>query len=108
MPAAKTERPTSTKSPTRSSVQVNCLRCAILSFLPFLLQRNYGKIKRETVSDIHLSFRQVLPARPQNKRRLRVRPESAWRQFWRLPPHFRWRCCERRASSQRRNGSLPE
>src|SRR5580704_8951972 len=35
MPAARTDSPTSTKSPTRSSVQVNCLRCAIFSFLPF-------------------------------------------------------------------------
>src|SRR5580658_8440520 len=37
MPAAKTERPTSTNNPTRSSVQVNCLRCGIFSSLPFIL-----------------------------------------------------------------------
>src|ERR1700757_4956841 len=33
MPTARTNRPTRTKSPTRNSDQVNCLRCAIRNFL---------------------------------------------------------------------------
>src|ERR1700684_499336 len=107
MQAASTDSPTSTKSPTRSSVHVICLRCAIFSVLPFGLRTDYRQLTREIASDTHLSYLQVLPARPRNKLRLPAKPENASPPSSLRPRHFRWTRCARPASSPRRNESLP-
>src|SRR5271157_4626479 len=107
MPAAKTDRPTSTKSPTRSSVHVNCLRCAIFSSLPFDLSMDYRPFTRESASNIHLSYPQVLPGRPRNKLRHPAKPENESPPFWLRLPHFRWIRCAQPVWMRRRNESSP-
>src|SRR5271168_536888 len=107
MPAARTDKPTSTKSPTRSSVHVNCLRCAIFSSLPIDLPTNYGPFTRESASDIHLSYPQVLPVRPQNKLRHPAKPENELPPFWPRLPHFRWTRCAQLVWMRRRSESSP-
>src|SRR5580704_6259745 len=107
MPAARTDRPTSTKSPTRSSVHVNCLRCAIFSSLPFDLSKDYRQFTRESASDNHLSYPQVLLARLRNKLRRHAKPENESPPFWSRLPHFRWIRCAQPVWMRRRNESSP-
>src|SRR5271155_2456043 len=62
MPAAKTERPTSTKSPTRSSIHVSCLRCAIFSSLPFDRQTDYANSHEKALQIFIFRIRKIFLA----------------------------------------------
>src|SRR5277367_3618221 len=113
MPAASTTRPASTNRPTRSSVHVNCLRCAIFvppfnSFYDVSFIYQFHRVTRETVSDNRLSFVTALPVRPRNKLRLRAKPRNGSPPFSRCRPRFRWKRRERRASWPRHSENSPE
>src|SRR5271169_3112562 len=86
MPAARTDRPTSTNNPTRSSVHVTCLRCAIFSSLPFDLATDYRQSHEKPLQififRIHKFFLAALEinsAIPQNQKTRRRHPGFAWR-----------------------------
>src|SRR5690348_2815566 len=66
MPAARTDKPTSTNTPTRNSVQVSCLRCGISASSP-LKKSLYRKFKPENASDRDLSNSQSHQALRRNK-----------------------------------------
>src|SRR6266850_4531050 len=107
IPEPSTNSPTSTKSPTRNSVQVSCLRYAISASLPLFRQSDYRKITRENVADKDPWSLESLPVRLRNRFLRPGRPESAWAPS--LPPPLRCRSArlEPRARLPDRNENSP-
>src|SRR6266404_1588567 len=107
MPTAITKSATSTNSPTRNSVQVSCLRCAILRPLLFPCAPDYPTFTPEIASNMDLSPPQVLR---EFLRKILCRLAALQNAYSKLHPTHRRAvslCSSARDASPCQNGNSP-